>query len=78
MSSYRGTVDEDAVSELIVAFGRIVESAGEVGFVLTYHAVDAADTAGVMDLVGQGIGQTQLEYLLRRALDHNARTGATT
>ena len=74
---YDGSLDESKVDALILEFGELVTEAGEVGFILTYHAVNKADSSGRMDLAGRGITQEQLEILLRRALDHNAEHGST-
>jgi len=76
MSGYTGSLDEDTVSDLIRQFGRLVEEAGEVGFVLTYHAVDKPGS-GRMNLAGTGINQAQLAILLADALEHNATHGST-
>lgn len=76
MSGYCGTVDDDVVGKLMEAFGTLVTDAGEVGFILTYHAVDEPGT-GRMNLAGSGISQEQLEVLLADALRHNAEHGST-
>lgn len=76
MSGYTGSVDEDNVSDLIRQFGEIVEDAGDMGFILTYHAAQG-DSVGVMDLAGRGIDQALLGVLLADALEHNATHGST-
>jgi hypothetical protein len=75
--SYTGTVDETAVSDHIRGIGALLTDAGEVGFVLVYHAVDEPGT-GRMQLAGTGISQTQLGTLFADALEHNSEYGSTT
>lgn len=75
---YAGTVDDAQVDDAIARIGRLIQDAGEVGFVLTYHAVDAPHMSGRFNLEGTGISQDQLGILLARALEHNAEHGSTT
>lgn len=77
MSNYTGTVDEAEVSALIAQIGELMEAAGDMGFILTYHAAKG-DKAGVMTLVGRGIDQALLGVLFADALDENAVHGRTT
>jgi len=72
---YRGTVDEQAVSGHARAIGELIEAAGDLGFVLTYHA--SKDGGGRMGLSGTGISQEVLGLLFAEALDHNAEHGCT-
>lgn len=76
MSTYTGAVDEAEVSALIVKIGALLENAGDMGFILTYHAAQG-DKAGVMTLVGRGIDQPLLGVLLAEALEANAEHGYT-
>jgi len=76
MSGYTGSLDEDKVSDLIRQFGELVTDAGDLGFILTYHAA-RGDKVGVMDLAGRGIDQVLLGRLLADALEHNATHGDT-
>jgi len=77
VSSYAGTVDETAIVDRVVEIGKLIEGAGEVGFVLTYHAPNEQGS-GRMELAGSGISQGQLERLLAEALEHNRIHGDTT
>ena len=74
--TYRGTLDEEKVSDLIRAFGELCEESGDLGFILTYHA--AKDGGAVMDLAGRGIDQQTLGVLLAAALERNETHGCTT
>lgn len=76
MTTYAGTTDEDHVSAIITHFGDVLEDAGEVGFVLTYHA-EPGGSRGIMDLAGKGLSHAQLAVLLAEALEHDAEHGST-
>lgn len=76
-SPYAGTIVESAVDTLITEFGRLVENAGEVGFVLVYHAVNEPGTSGVMDLVGSGISNAQLRDLFAEAAERDLTHNCT-
>jgi len=76
VSGYHGDVDEDRVRDLVRELGALFVDAGEVGFVLTYHAVDEPGS-GRMELAGSGISQGQLEGLLAEALERNRTENRT-
>lgn len=77
MSDYTGTVVESEVSALIVEIGQKFEDAGDMGFILTYHAAEG-DGVGVATLVGRGISQELLGTLFAEALEANEAHGYTT
>lgn len=70
------TLDEERVSDLIRAFGQMLEETGEIGFILTYHISPDSPT-GVMDIAGTGIPPRDLGMLLAEAFDHAAERGST-
>lgn len=73
--TYHGTLDEERVNDLILAFGELIEQSGDLGFILTYHASE--DGGAVMDLAGRGVDQQTLGVLLAAALERNETHGCT-